>query len=151
MYTSDSIRTFLVAVALAACLPLAGPVRAADASAAGGPRPLLDVMKQMDADMQKLFVQMQNKDFGGAEKSARAIMDPGAVRKKDIDRVKKILGAEYDTYRRADDETYGLALEIAGAARVRNLERVSLLYMRLKSSCVGCHERFSPRLATKKK
>ena len=134
-----------LAVAAGLALAAHGAVDRADASetdtaSARTTQPtLVEIMRQLEVDMERVAHGVWLADFDSIAAGAQAIADHPKVGPEERAEIVGILGERAGGFRQADMLVHNTAVELAENARAEELGAVLDILTRLQAGCVACH------------
>lgn len=135
-----SFAVALLAAALAAACqaepepPAAGPDNTTD-----GPPTLVEIMRQLEVDMERVAHGIWVADFDSIAAGARAIADHPQVGPEERAEILGILGESGAGFREADMAVHNTAVQLEERARAGDLAGVLDALSELQAGCVSCH------------
>ena len=132
-----------VAMILAAGTPRsAHPAAGADAAQSDTTRPLQLIMVALVQDMNRIADGIWYEDFEMIRAGAQSIADHPRVPPAQMRVIQETLGDPFTSFVAMDQMVHDTALEVAEAARQRNLQQVLRAQGRLQGGCVACHSAY---------
>lgn len=127
----------LLAVAMAACD--AGAGEADTAAAPDAPPSLVEIMRQLEVDMERVAHGVWVADFDSIAAGAGAIADHPQVGPEERAEILGILGDGAAGFREADVRVHDTAVALGDRARAGDLAGALDALTRLQQGCVSCH------------
>lgn len=147
---------FLRAVLLASSLVLLtvpgseGTSRSLTASRSVAPpdttKPLRPLMVGLAQDMDRIATGLWHEEYDLIEEGARSIATHPRIPPRQIKKIKKALGPQFQAFVQYDKSVHGSAKNLVKAAQARDWDEVLEVHEQLQRGCVGCHRAFRERL-----
>lgn len=108
------------------------------------------VMALLGADMTHISHALWKDDFATLARHAKAIADHPHVGPDELARLKKTLGKDIAGFVKHDKIVHDTAIRLHDVAKQAQVKETLEQLSALQAGCVGCHNAFRKRLATKK-
>jgi cytochrome c556 len=109
-------------------------------------KPLRLLMVGLAQDMSRINTGLWHEDYDLIRQGAANIANHPKIPPKQIAKIKKTLGTEFQNFVGFDKAVHSTSSELVSAAEARNWSGVLKKYDQIRDGCVGCHTAYRDRL-----
>lgn len=114
----------------------------------GEPMSFLVIMQRLGADMTALTHGLWIEDYASMSERAASIASHPPIVAADTERIREILGHEYEAFNQADHDVHVASEALHRAVEARDLDAILGRLADVQRGCVACHSGYRDRLLT---